>query len=56
VVRMSRHGDDPELVGAEVAHALLVEGGGSGIEGFEDAVLEGFHEATLPGRCSPEQE
>jgi hydroxymethylbilane synthase len=41
VVRMSRHGDDPELVGAEVAHALLVEGGGSGIEGFDDAALSG---------------
>jgi hydroxymethylbilane synthase len=41
VVRMSRHGDDPELVGAEVAHALLFEGGGSGIEGFEEAALSG---------------
>jgi hydroxymethylbilane synthase len=48
VVRMSRHGDDPELVGAEVAHALLVEGGGSGIEGFE--------EAALPGPGGPERE
>ena len=35
VIRMSRHGDDPELVGAEVAHALLVDGGGSGIDGFD---------------------
>jgi hydroxymethylbilane synthase len=34
VIRMSRHGDDPIALGAEVAHALLVEGGGSGIEGF----------------------
>lgn len=40
VVRMSRHGDDPELVGAEVAQALLVEGGGSGIEGFDVAERE----------------
>jgi hydroxymethylbilane synthase len=40
VVRMSRHGDDPELVGAEVAQALLVEGGGAGIEGFDDAERE----------------
>jgi hydroxymethylbilane synthase len=48
VVRMSRHGDDPELVGAEVAHALLVEGGGSGIEGFD--------EAALAGRGRPERE
>jgi hydroxymethylbilane synthase len=39
VIRMSRRGHDPERVGAEVAHALLVEGGGSGIEGFDDAAL-----------------
>jgi hydroxymethylbilane synthase len=49
VVRMSRHGDDPELVGAEVAHALLVEGGGSGIEGFEVAALERSDGVALPG-------
>jgi hydroxymethylbilane synthase len=42
VIRMSRHGADPELVGAEVAEALLVEGGGSGIDGFD-----GFDEAAL---------
>jgi hydroxymethylbilane synthase len=48
VVRMHRHGDDPELVGAEVAHALLVEGGGSGIEGFDDVALS--------GRRAPERE
>ena len=34
VVRMSRRGDDPESAGAAVAHALLVDGGGSGLEGF----------------------
>ncbi|HEY3843672.1 MAG TPA: hydroxymethylbilane synthase [Acidimicrobiales bacterium] len=34
VIRMSRRGDDPEVVGAEVARALLVEGGGSGLDGF----------------------
>ena len=28
-------GTDPELLGAEVARALLVDGGGSGIDGFE---------------------
>jgi hydroxymethylbilane synthase len=39
VIRMSRHGDDPELVGYEVAQALLIEGGGSGIEGFDHATL-----------------
>jgi hydroxymethylbilane synthase len=39
VVRMSRRGDDPERVGAEVAQALLVEGGGSGIDGFGASAL-----------------
>jgi hydroxymethylbilane synthase len=39
VIRMSRRGDDPELVGAEVARALLVDGGGSGIEGFGHPAL-----------------
>jgi hydroxymethylbilane synthase len=36
VIRMSRRGHSPELVGAEVARALLVDGGGSGIEGFDE--------------------
>ncbi len=36
VIRMSRTGADPAQVGAEVASALLHEGGGSGLEGFED--------------------
>ena len=49
VVRMSRHGDDPELVGAEVAHALLVEGGGSGIEGFEDSAGLGIRRSGALG-------
>jgi len=35
VVRMTRSGDDPEAVGAAVARALLVDGGGSGIDGFD---------------------
>jgi hydroxymethylbilane synthase len=39
VIRMTRHGDDPDVVGALVAHALLVDGGGSGIEGFDDESL-----------------
>jgi hydroxymethylbilane synthase len=39
LVRMSRRGEDPELVGAEVARALLVEGGGSGIDGFDATAL-----------------
>jgi hydroxymethylbilane synthase len=34
VIRVARHGDDPEAVGAAVARALL-EGGGASIEGFE---------------------
>jgi hypothetical protein len=39
VVRMTRYGRDPEEVGAAVAHALLVEGGGAGIDGFEPAAV-----------------
>jgi hydroxymethylbilane synthase len=34
VIRVTRRGDDPEVVGAAVARALL-EGGGASIEGFE---------------------
>jgi hydroxymethylbilane synthase len=34
MVRLTRHGDDPEALGAEVARAL-VENGGAAIEGFE---------------------
>jgi hydroxymethylbilane synthase len=34
LVRARRNGSDPEALGVEVAHALLVEGGGSAIEGF----------------------
>jgi hydroxymethylbilane synthase len=41
VIRMTRRGDDPEVVGAAVARAL-VEGGGAAIEGF-DGLLD-----TLP--------
>ena len=33
VIRLARHGEDPEIVGAEVARALL-SGGGAAIEGF----------------------
>ncbi len=35
VIRMTRRGEDPEAVGADVARALL-EGGGAAIEGFDD--------------------
>jgi hydroxymethylbilane synthase len=34
VVRMARTGTNPEAVGIEVARALLLDGGGSGIEGL----------------------
>ena len=34
VIRLARHGDDPEAVGAAVARALL-DGGGAAIEGFD---------------------
>jgi porphobilinogen deaminase len=53
VIRMSRHGDDPELVGAEVAHALLVDGGGSGIDGLRRSGALGprrGRDDRLPGR------
>ncbi len=36
VIRMSHSDDNPEMAGAAVARALLVDGGGSGLEGFED--------------------
>ncbi len=34
MIRLARHGDDPEAVGAAVARALL-DGGGAAIEGFD---------------------
>ena len=37
VIRLARAGTDPEWPGAEVARALLVDGGGWGIDGFEGA-------------------
>jgi hydroxymethylbilane synthase len=37
VIRLSRTGGEPERLGAEVARALLVDGGGWGIDGFEAA-------------------
>jgi hydroxymethylbilane synthase len=37
VVRAAENGDVPESVGAAVARALLVEGGGTSIDGFEVA-------------------
>ena len=38
VIRLARRGRDPEVVGAEVAQALL-EGGAAAIEGFDPAPL-----------------
>jgi hydroxymethylbilane synthase len=38
VIRLSRRGDDPEALGTEVAHALLIDHGGWGIDGFESAM------------------
>jgi hydroxymethylbilane synthase len=40
VIRMTREGEDPEEVGAEVARALL-EGGGTAIEGFAGLAVPG---------------
>jgi porphobilinogen deaminase len=50
VIRMSHRGDDPERVGSELAQMLLVEGGGSGIEGFDEAALSG---RGAPDRMQP---
>ena len=36
LIRMSERGADPEQVGHAVARALLVDGGGAGLDGFED--------------------
>jgi hydroxymethylbilane synthase len=35
VIRMSHRGEHPETVGRELARKLLVDGGGSGIDGFD---------------------
>ncbi|MGP0032348.1 MAG: hydroxymethylbilane synthase [Acidimicrobiales bacterium] len=37
VIRTGRTGDDPDALGLAVARALLVDAGGSGIDGFERA-------------------
>jgi hydroxymethylbilane synthase len=39
VIRLARRGRDPEVVGAEVARALL-DGGAAGLEGFGDLAEE----------------
>ncbi len=40
LIRMQRSGDDPEQVGAAVARALLVDGGGAAIAGFGDVLVQ----------------
>jgi hydroxymethylbilane synthase len=47
VIRMTRVGDDPATVGLEVARALVIDGGGFGLEGFDDDALR---EALSPVR------
>ncbi len=42
LIRLSRQGDDPDVVGAAVAQALL-DGGGSAIEGFDSGAVGGRH-------------
>jgi hydroxymethylbilane synthase len=39
IIRMARTGDDPVALGAEVARALLTDGGGSGLDGFGDLAI-----------------
>jgi hypothetical protein len=39
VIRMTRSGIDPEEVGAAVARAILFEGGGSDLDGFDPAAV-----------------
>lgn len=43
VIRMARSGTDPEVLGAEVARALLTEGGGSGLDGFDQLAFAEPH-------------
>jgi hydroxymethylbilane synthase len=38
VIRLSRHGEDQESLGTEVARALLIDHGASGLDGFESAL------------------
>jgi hydroxymethylbilane synthase len=48
VIRLTRCGEDPELVGAVVARALLTEGGGSSIDGFDEAALSARSPSPAP--------
>jgi len=40
LIRMQRRGVEPEGLGAEVARALLIDGGGASIAGFGDALAQ----------------
>jgi hydroxymethylbilane synthase len=51
VIRMTRSGIDPEEVGAAVARAILVEGGGSDLDGFDPAAVS-ERRATAPAPAS----
>jgi hydroxymethylbilane synthase len=39
VIRMSRTGENPEMLGAELASVLLQDAGGAAIDGFDDPAL-----------------
>jgi hydroxymethylbilane synthase len=39
MIRMTRSGDDPTAVGIDVARALVIDGGGYGLDGFDDEAL-----------------
>ena len=39
MIRMSRSGNDPTAVGHEVARALVIDGGGYGLDGFDSEAL-----------------
>jgi hypothetical protein len=46
MIRMSRSGDDPTAVGIDVARALVIDGGGYGLDGFDSAALR---QSLAPG-------
>jgi len=39
MIRLSRSGDDPTAVGIDVARAMVIDGGGYGLDGFDSAAL-----------------
>ena len=48
MIRMSRTGDDPAAVGVDVARALVIEGGGYGLDGFDHEALRRSLAPGLP--------